>query len=282
MTIRKKADIDALGRKCDHTDWDNNFQDCIDAIAALANKVGTDQLNAANGVATLNAASKVLQTALNSDKLDNKTFAEISALFVLYSTKGAAGGVAELDETGVLKAAQRPLTGSDYQGAWNANTNTPAIPAAAGGNTGYFYKVSVAGTTNIDGETGWQVGDEIMSNGTIWERIPSYAAVVSVATKTGVVTLDIADVDALQAALDAKSKAIAETAENDFDMIILAGKYFKADLATMLNTPDGTGFAFIDVDVWGPNLRQIATLESNDSYSRVNNGAWSAWEKLNN
>ena len=45
-----------------------------------------------------------------------------------------------------------------YQGTWNANTNTPTL-ASGTGTTGYFYIVSVAGSTNLDGITDWQVGD---------------------------------------------------------------------------------------------------------------------------
>lgn len=45
-----------------------------------------------------------------------------------------------------------------YQGTWNANTNTPTL-ASGTGTTGYFYIVSVAGSTNLDGITDWEVGD---------------------------------------------------------------------------------------------------------------------------
>jgi len=45
-----------------------------------------------------------------------------------------------------------------FQGAWNANTNTPTLTSGSG-TTGHFYIVSVAGSTNLDGITDWQVGD---------------------------------------------------------------------------------------------------------------------------
>ena len=45
-----------------------------------------------------------------------------------------------------------------YKGTWNANTNTPTL-ASGTGTTGEFYIVSVAGSTNLDGITDWQVGD---------------------------------------------------------------------------------------------------------------------------
>jgi len=45
-----------------------------------------------------------------------------------------------------------------YKGTWNASTNTPTL-ASGTGVTGEFYIVSVAGATNLDGITDWQVGD---------------------------------------------------------------------------------------------------------------------------
>ena len=45
-----------------------------------------------------------------------------------------------------------------YQGTWNASTNTPAL-ASGVGTPGYYYIVSTAGSTNLDGITDWNVGD---------------------------------------------------------------------------------------------------------------------------
>ena len=45
-----------------------------------------------------------------------------------------------------------------FKGNWNANTNTPTL-ASATGTVGNYYIVSVAGSTNLDGITDWQVGD---------------------------------------------------------------------------------------------------------------------------
>jgi len=45
-----------------------------------------------------------------------------------------------------------------YQGTWNASTNSPAL-ASGVGTPGYYYIVSTAGSTNLDGITDWAVGD---------------------------------------------------------------------------------------------------------------------------
>jgi len=57
-----------------------------------------------------------------------------------------------------------------YQGTWNASTNSPTLTSSVG-TQGYYYIVSVAGTTNLDGNALWSVGDwAIFGNGK-WERI---------------------------------------------------------------------------------------------------------------
>ncbi|HQT82462.1 MAG TPA: hypothetical protein PLQ34_09880 [Ferrovaceae bacterium] len=58
-----------------------------------------------------------------------------------------------------------------YQGTWNASTNTPTITSGVG-TPGYYYVVSVAGNTTIDGVSGWNVGDWIIFENGKWEKIP--------------------------------------------------------------------------------------------------------------
>jgi len=115
----------------------------------------------------------------------------------LQANKGVANGYASLDASTKVPMAQIPdaLVGaSQYQGTWNAATNTPAIPAAAVGNKGWYYSVSVAGTTNINGISSWAVGDQIISSGSVWQKIPNVSAVNSVNGQTGVVVLSKSDV----------------------------------------------------------------------------------------
>jgi len=61
-------------------------------------------------------------------------------------------------------------SGLTYQGTWNASTNTPTL-ASSTGTSGYYYIVSVAGTTNLNGITDWQAGDWLVFNGTVWQKI---------------------------------------------------------------------------------------------------------------
>lgn len=86
--------------------------------------------------------------------------------------------------------------GLSYQGTWNASTNTPTLASGVGVN-GYYYITSTAGSTNLDGITDWQIGDWLMFNGTVWQKIDQSNLVTSVAGKTGAVTLTTADVSGL-------------------------------------------------------------------------------------
>ena len=60
--------------------------------------------------------------------------------------------------------------GLNYQGTWNASTNTPTLVSSTGTN-GYYYVVSVAGSTNLNGTTDWQAGDWVIFNGSTWQKI---------------------------------------------------------------------------------------------------------------
>jgi len=151
----------------------NGLTGLTKADVGLANVDNTSDVN--------KPVSTAQQTALNLK--EDKT------------NKGTALGYASLDASGKVPTAQLPSTGASvYQGTWNAATNTPTIPAASAGNNGWYYNVNVAGTTNINGINSWAVGDQIISNGTVWQKIPNAQAVSSVNGYTGAVVLVKGDV----------------------------------------------------------------------------------------
>ena len=86
----------------------------------------------------------------------------------------------------------------NYQGTWNASTNTPTLVSSVG-TQGYYYVVNVAGTTNLNGITDWQVGDWAIYNGTAWQKVDNTDAVTSVNGYTGTVVLGYSDVGAFPA-----------------------------------------------------------------------------------
>ena len=85
------------------------------------------------------------------------------------------------------------IGGLQYQGTWNASTNTPNITSGVG-TDGHFYIVSVAGNTTIDGVSGWQVGDWIVFHAPAWQKVDNTESVVSVNGFTGAVTLTTSNI----------------------------------------------------------------------------------------
>jgi hypothetical protein len=82
----------------------------------------------------------------------------------------------------------------EYQGTWNASTNTPTL-ADGTGSTGDVYRVSTGASRNLgSGSITFVVGDYCIYNGTIWEKADTTDAVSSVAGRTGEITLAAADV----------------------------------------------------------------------------------------
>ena len=57
-----------------------------------------------------------------------------------------------------------------YQGTWNASTNSPTLTSSVG-VAGYYYIVSVAGSTTLNGISSWAVGDWVAFNGSVWQKI---------------------------------------------------------------------------------------------------------------
>ena len=78
--------------------------------------------------------------------------------------------------------------GLTYQGTWNASTNTPTLTSSVGTN-GYYYIVATAGSTNLNGITDWQIGDWLMFNGSVWQKIDQSNLVTSVNGQTGAVSV---------------------------------------------------------------------------------------------
>jgi len=83
----------------------------------------------------------------------------------------------------------------NYKGTWNASTNTPTLVSSVG-NKGDYYVVSVAGTTNLNGITDWQLNDWAIFNGSVWEKVDNTDLVTSVNGQTGAVVLTASNVGA--------------------------------------------------------------------------------------
>jgi hypothetical protein len=69
-----------------------------------------------------------------------------------------------------VSAITNAIGALNYKGTWNASTNTPTL-ASGVGVKGDYYVVSVAGSTSLDGQTLWGVGDWVTFNGSVWQRV---------------------------------------------------------------------------------------------------------------
>jgi len=118
--------------------------------------------------------------------------------FIPASQKGAPGGVAPLDASGLVPLTHLNVSGLSFLGAWNAETNTPTLIDGTG-TVGQFYKVSVPGTQNLGsgGTHSYVEGDWVIYAGGIWQRLVSSETVSAVNGYTGMVELDAEDVGAL-------------------------------------------------------------------------------------
>jgi hypothetical protein len=166
------------------SDWNADHQ-LVGTIPVANGGTGASTLTGyvkGNGTSTMTASSTIPNT-------------DITGLGTA-STKdaGVANGVATLDSAGKVPVSQIPALGDlNYQGTWNATTNTPTLTSSVG-TKGYYYVVSVAGTTNLNGITDWQIGDWAVYNGTAWQKIDNTDAVTSVNGYTGTVVLTQSDI----------------------------------------------------------------------------------------
>jgi len=112
-------------------------------------------------------------------------------------TNGGGTSQSVLDTLTSLQAQITAMAGFvNYEGTWNASTNTPTLVSSVG-TKGDYYVVSTTGTTNLNGITTWTQGDWAIFNGSVWEKVDNTDLVTSVAGRTGAVILTTADISGL-------------------------------------------------------------------------------------
>ena len=124
------------------------------------------------------------------------TKVQSDALFAHIVGAAVENNITTFNASGDIKDSGTSLSsvvgGMKYQGVWNATTNTPTLASGAG-TQGYYYVVSVAGSTNLDGITDWVAGDWAVYNGAAWQKIDNTDQVSSVFGRTGAVVAAIND-----------------------------------------------------------------------------------------
>lgn len=110
--------------------------------------------------------------------------AEVDELSPNGNASGISSGTQRITCYGLLRLAEKKqitttvieakgltalLSGYSSLGDWDADTNTPPLISSTGSASTY-YTVSVAGSTTLDGETDWLVGEILYFNGSTWQR----------------------------------------------------------------------------------------------------------------
>ncbi len=102
--------------------------------------------------------------------------------------------MATLDSGGKLNTDQIPdslLGALQFQGTWNATTNSPTLTSSAG-TAGNYYIVSVAGTTALNGISSWAVGDWAVYNGSVWSVVRGGVTAGEIAAALGYTPANVA------------------------------------------------------------------------------------------
>jgi hypothetical protein len=154
--------------------------------------------NAATIVGTLEATT-LKKTGGTSSQFLKADGSVDSTTYQNTADKGQPNGYASLDGNGKVPLTQinDALIGNvNFQGLWNASTNTPTlVDPPSSGTKGYYYIVSTGGT--FAGIT-FEVGDWIISNGTAWGKVDNTDAVSSVFGRTGNVVASNGDYNTSQ------------------------------------------------------------------------------------
>lgn len=132
-----------------------------------------------SGVAAPTAFRALVNADLPLSGVTANTYGSSTTVPVItVNSKGVVTGVTTSSVIGTLS----------YQGGWNASTNVPALVSSVGTN-GYYYVVTTAGATNLNGITDWVIGDWAIFNGTVWQKIDQTNTVTSVNGQTGAVSV---------------------------------------------------------------------------------------------
>ena len=161
------------------------------ATAATANSTDATLLARANHTGTQTAAT----ISDFSTAADARVTAGITGKQDT-SAKGQANGYASLDGGGKVPVTQLPNSIMEYQGLWNASTNTPTLVDGTG-SPGDVYRVSVAASRDLgSGALGFAVGDYVIYSPatSAWEKADTTDSVPSVNGYTGNVNLVASDV----------------------------------------------------------------------------------------
>lgn len=168
--------------------------------ANLASPSFTGIVNSPNFTGTLTGNASTANKLTTSRTINGISFDGSSNITIpdntriLQSEKAANNGVATLDGSGKVLISQLPVGSQSFKGAWDATSNLPLLTDGVG-TAGWTYIVSVAGTQIFDTESViFNAGDNIIYNGSIWQRTPNASSVNSVNNQQGVIVLSTSEI----------------------------------------------------------------------------------------
>lgn len=129
---------------------------------------------------------------MGANKITNLASGTTTGDALQWGQIGAANGIAGLDGGGKVPVSQLPNSIMEFQGVWNATTNSPSLVDGTG-NIGDVYRVNVAGTQDLgSGSQTFVVGDWVIYDaGGIWRLAHAGAdAVLTVNGAAGIVTVN--------------------------------------------------------------------------------------------
>jgi len=126
-----------------------------------ASKTANYVLASPNGTAGVPSFRSLVNADLPSSGVTSGTYGSASVIPVL-----------TVNSQGIVTSVSTQATNApSYQGVWNASTNTPTLTSSVG-TAGYYYVVSVAGNTTLNGVSNWNVGDWAIFENSVWQKIP--------------------------------------------------------------------------------------------------------------
>ena len=117
------------------------------------------------------SAGDYVNNFITAGSADN--WIQSSAFGSLPGTYGTATQipVVTVNSSGQITAISTVTTTANYcAGGWNAATNTPTLVSGIGQN-GVYYVVTTAGTTNLNGNNNWQIGDQALFANGSWIKV---------------------------------------------------------------------------------------------------------------
>jgi hypothetical protein len=128
-------------------------------------------------------------------------------------------------------------SGISYQGNWDALTNNPFLQSSVGFD-GHFYIVNVAGSTNLNGITSWNIGDWAIFTSGVWLKIDNSSGLNTIVTDNATIIGN----GTLATPLEVGA---LNNSANDKFMVFGSSQWGTvAPLTNLLNGQTANGFAF--------------------------------------